>query len=77
MLVYEKIMTSEEVEDLYGDFFSKDWKDIPIDPEILSWTEISFIDNEDGTYTARAILNKDRVYAGVLLRNRGFSVDKL
>ena len=77
MLVYEKIMSDEEVEDLYGDFYSKDWKDITINPEILSWSEIQLKPWDENHIQATAYLCEDRVYAGVLLRIRGFSVREL
>lgn len=74
MITYERIMTTDELEEFGQAFFSKDWRDVTIAQDILSWSEINVVLRQDGLVRVFAVLNESRVYAGVILRNRGFSV---
>lgn len=74
MITYERVMTTDDLEDLFRAFASKDWRDVTIPQEILSWNELNVVLLENGMVRVFAVLSETRVYAGVILRNRGFSV---
>lgn len=74
MIKYERVMTGEEFEEFSNAFFSKDWRDVTISPEILGWNEIYVTLTKEGLIRATAWLHESRVHAGVLLTNRGFNV---
>jgi len=67
-------MTDEELKRFYNRFYSQDWRMTTIDPNVLGWGEILVEPAGDGKHNVSAMIHKDRVLAGAILRIEGFAV---